>query len=436
MKRVHATLCALVLIAACTDNPVGIEAKTATFTKEPIGTQEVAADRIARALALAMKDATIRTAVRDAMRASPITEHKLRFQEFVQTPTGQGLLGLGAERIGISLQALQEIVAQLPPLDFYVPVQSQRRSWRGEATVRVGYFLDHDARNARAYDTNGIAVGLHDNLGVAGNATFVLAVAERTSRRIHSQLMVPNLVIEDADDGTLSGSVVDYLPDGTTRVTELADLYVEGPTTIRGSFALSRSGALATILAPTAPKYIIPCDEPGGLPCEPPPYSPPDTTFLQDVVILGVCDNYECAEGNEFEWHTYFSINTGSTWTDRRDVRIEGINSSADLRFHIPALFRKLRSNDERIQSDVVETDIWSDDHWVPSPQWSLLANNMMRFQGDGRCGFDGPFGRYNSDFWGPHPPYNYNCEYASHDGQAAQYYDWKQVNQSMIWNP
>lgn len=432
MKRVYATLTALALVAACAENPVGIEVKTAAFTKAPISAQEVTADMVAQAIALAMKDVSIRAAVRDAMRASPLTEHKLRFHDFVQTSTGQALLRVGAERTHMTMEALEEMVAQLPPLDFYVPAQGQRRSWRGEATVHVGYFLDHDARNARAYDTNGVAVGLYEKPGV-GNATFVLQLAERTSRRIHSQRMIPSSVIEDMDDGMLSGSVVDYLPDGTTRVTELADLYVEIPTSVERNL-LAPSGELATILAPARPKYIIPCDEPGGLPCGGGggPYSPPDTTFLQDVSIISVCDNYGCLETNEFEWHTYFSTNNGSTWTDRRDIRIEGVYSVDDFRSHIPALFRKLRSSNERIQSDVVETDIWSDDHFG-SPQWSLGANGMMRFQGASKCGVT----ITTTKDWGPTPPpYVIECTGGSYGGGPYQYLDWKEVNQSMVWNP
>lgn len=45
-------------------------------------------DGVARAFALGMADQAVREAVRDAMRASPWTEHKLSLREFVTTSSG------------------------------------------------------------------------------------------------------------------------------------------------------------------------------------------------------------------------------------------------------------------------------------------------------------------------------------------------------------
>jgi hypothetical protein len=435
MNRIHAYLFVLGVAIACADGPTAVRASKVAFTKAPVTAQEKSADLIARAFSSAMRDATIRATVRDAMRSSLITEHKLLLQDFVHTPSGRALLDAGARRLGVTTESLQELVAQLPALDFYVPSRIHRLSWHAEPTVRVGYFLSHDVTNARAYDTNGDASPLVENLNLAGNATFVLQPAERTSRRIHPQKTTLGSVIEDVDDGTLSGSVVDYLPDGTTRVTELADLYLESPTSIEASLTMSSSAGLATILTPApmmAPKYIIQCDEPGGEPCQTEPYYPSDTTFLEDVVILGVVDNYSATESNEFEWHTYFSTDNGSTWTDRHDFRLEGVRSYSNYHLHLPVLFRKLRSSNERIKSDVVETDIWADDHFG-SPQWNTLENNVMMFEGEGLCG---QTIYYQKSWGGTPPPYVIECGYQSITGRPPQYYDWKSVNQSFAWNP
>ena len=70
---------------------------------------------IARVLALGMKKHSLRLSVRDAMRASLVTEHKLGFQDFVRTPTGKDLLIEGSSRLGITMDSVDRIVAEVLP---------------------------------------------------------------------------------------------------------------------------------------------------------------------------------------------------------------------------------------------------------------------------------------------------------------------------------
>lgn len=78
-------------------------------------------DKLAKQLALAMDADSIRFLVRDAMRASLVSEHKLVLQEFVRTPTGQKVLAASASAGNRDPEQLAADIAHLPPLDFYVP---------------------------------------------------------------------------------------------------------------------------------------------------------------------------------------------------------------------------------------------------------------------------------------------------------------------------
>jgi hypothetical protein len=378
---------------------------------------ESGAELVARAIALGMKAPAVRLAVRDALRASPLTEHKLVLQDFVTTPTGRALLTEAATRMRIAVDSLDRIIGQLPALDFYVPSDAQRRTWRGEGTgVRVAFAQRERGPSFSAYDVDGNAGDAITALKQTSGATLVLQNAQRKSRRIHPQASVPGTVIQDPDDGELSGSFVQYLPDGSIKVTELADYFAGKPgpsapaheTNITGTYLL-RNPWSNTVLPPP------PCDVCGGGNIQ----GPRDTTFLQYLVVISVCDDWSCLFGhNEFEWHTYYSNNNGSTWTDRFDLRIEGVPSDAERTVHVPALFRKVRYSYERIQSDVVETDTWGDDHFTPSPQWTYTEAGKLKSEGASRCGYPKYYGGYY-DCYDPYLPF-----------------PWREVNQSMAWTP
>jgi hypothetical protein len=120
---------------------------------------------------------------------------------------------------------------------------------------------------------------------------------------------------------------------------------------------------------------------------------------------------------NEFEWHTYYSNNNGSTWTDRFDLRIEGVPSTDERVVNAPVLFRKPRYYYERITSDVVETDSWGNDHFGPSPQWTSTENGKLKSEGSSRCGYPRNEGGY------------FDCY------DPVLNFPWREVNQSMGWH-
>lgn len=79
-----------VLLAACSGDPIGVQSvPTASQVRVLQSVDEAGAGVIARALALGMKKQSLRLGVRDAMRASPVTEHKLVFKDFAQTPAAE-----------------------------------------------------------------------------------------------------------------------------------------------------------------------------------------------------------------------------------------------------------------------------------------------------------------------------------------------------------
>lgn len=433
MKRLHwvrggmgTGLIALSLyLPACAGDPTGIEPSLVMSVQTPQSVDEIRADVVARAFALAMANPSIRSSIRDVMRASLITEHKIHLAEFVRTSAGRTLASAAALRIGLTPDSMNRIIAGLPPIDFYVPSATDRRGWKGEASFNVGYAMRGDRSRYNVYDATGrisLHVGSVSSIAAAGvaripransvgwtvgHATFLLQPAERTSKRIDPQPLVPGLAIEDPNDGQISGSFVEYLPNGTIRETQLADYFAE----LKAKKTVNSEGLVPRLLVGDCTP-----DNPSGCGGGSDVSVTSDTTFLENVIIISVCDNGDCYQGNEFEWHTYFSTDNGSTWGNRYDLRVEGVGSTSEQTWHYPALFKKPRISSDRIQSDVVETDTFSpNDHFDPSPQWSY-QDNFLKSEGDSRCGYPRTYG-------------------GTYDCFGLQPFPWKEVNQNMTWH-
>lgn len=325
---------------------------------------------VARALALAMRDAAARIAVRDALRASPLTEHKLVLGTFVQTPPGRIVIAAAAREAGSTVAALDSLIRGLPEADFYMPGRAHRRSWQANGSMLVAAAFSNDLSTLTAYTPGGAEVRVPNGSAGAGPPLLLIQPAERKSRRIGAQAPTAGSVIEDQNDGQLSGTMVRYLQSGDSIVTDLADILTPS---INGGVRL---------LVECDPQSIE-CDDGGGG-----GGAPADTTFLQDVIIIAVCDYFDCNQGNEFEWHTYFSTDGGATFGNRTDVRLEGVPSTVEATWHLPIILKKPRTFNDVIQTDVVETDIGgSDDHFDPSPRWNTTENGLYKSHGDLRCG-------------------------------------------------
>jgi hypothetical protein len=111
-------------------------APTGATTAAPQGADANLAS-LSHAIALALGDAGIREQVRNDMRDSRYSLHKLILQDYVSTPGGQRLTAAAAKAAGVSQDALAQRIAGLPRLDFYVLLREHRMSWKGEAGVAV-----------------------------------------------------------------------------------------------------------------------------------------------------------------------------------------------------------------------------------------------------------------------------------------------------------
>jgi hypothetical protein len=105
--------------------------------------EQASAELVARALASALGDSSVRTEVNAALATSTIREHKLHFASFMQGRGGH-ILDAAARRAGVDRVRFQQAVNQMRDVEFYMPVAAHRQQWTGDANVLVGVSVNKE----------------------------------------------------------------------------------------------------------------------------------------------------------------------------------------------------------------------------------------------------------------------------------------------------
>ena len=365
---------AVAAVAACSERP--LPTASAAASRDAGDAASTAEQRLARGLAMALASPEVRAAVRDAMRASEMTEHKLILGEFISTRQGQVLVGAAATALGTTGDAVAEAVRRLPPLDFYVPSRNSRRTWIGDANVALAIGLGTDLSHVTAFTVSGepISYDLSQPTNAANShaVLFMLHRAEPKARRVNPQLRRSGLVIQDGDDGEVSGVLEIHRPGAPVQRVEFADL---------------AGGGLA-------PSFIMEpcegCDAGGG------GSAPFDTTFIRQLDIRSVCDNNDCSQGNEFEFKPSVYTTAGTRRLYYKAYHY-GLPSSGTER-NLVLMFDKLKAGDSHFTVDIIEADDgWGnqDDNFDPDPLVrgehntfydSSVPDSKIFMAGDWRC--------------------------------------------------
>lgn len=326
--------------AAVTDPPAGRAAAVTVSGSNPT------LERTARAFALAMADPQVRADLRDAMRASPLTEHKLVLQEYLSTVAGARLIQAAAIAVGIAPGEIHRLVAQLPEMDLYLPYRNHRLTWRASGDVVFTAVTDVDSPRFEGYRTDGSAVLYRTADGTPEEVLVMIHPAEVKGRRVGAQPATPGEVVQDSDDGEWSGRItwVDHRT-GKSRTIELADL-------VGAQGGMTASLSMTEECDPDT--AIVPCDEdhPGTSP------KPADTTRLDYFKIFF----NDGAGSSEIEYRAeYYNVNAQQVTT--ATLRIEGVEEDRGYFPRLPLIHDRIREgSNEWIYVKLFETDAFSDD--------------------------------------------------------------------------
>ncbi|NGP89649.1 hypothetical protein [Fodinibius halophilus] len=151
-------------------------------------------NKMAYVLAAALDNPEVRETVHSAMDASPHREHKLVFQEFIESSEGTKL----REELTSQLEGekkLDELLDKLPRMDFYLPYETHRETWEhANGNIMAICILDVDAKKAKAYHPDGSSQMLTSKEEVHASevaALFTLHPAEKKILRGDSEVKTP-----------------------------------------------------------------------------------------------------------------------------------------------------------------------------------------------------------------------------------------------------
>ncbi|HXE58777.1 MAG TPA: hypothetical protein VNK43_12310, partial [Gemmatimonadales bacterium] len=158
-RRTRFPLVALLAVAACDRDPPTVPAAPGTPRPTPIAsappatTEAARAERLAAAVARALRNPHFRADLKQRIDASPVRERKLHFQRFL-TDAGRRALGDIARESRLPAATLEADATAAGALELYLPVPEHRRRWSGDENVLVATAL-RDGDAPVAYDLDG-----------------------------------------------------------------------------------------------------------------------------------------------------------------------------------------------------------------------------------------------------------------------------------------
>jgi hypothetical protein len=127
-------LAAVVAAAACTDRT---SPEPASEQSEISRNSALAArERLARRVALALRDERFRAQLKQDLERSPVRENKLHFQRYLASSHGRAADAL-ARATGEEAGAISADARTAPTLELYFPVPAHRAAWTGDERILV-----------------------------------------------------------------------------------------------------------------------------------------------------------------------------------------------------------------------------------------------------------------------------------------------------------
>ena len=355
--------------------------------------------RLARGFAVSMNEPQLRAHVRDALRASLLTEHKLPLRDFFATAEGNEVRLAMANAMGLTVAALDQVLAAVPALDLYMPRVEDRMTWRATENVAV-FGVAPDVGSRTAYRTDGSAMRVESPGHERGTAFLALALPESKGPRVGPQAAVRGEVIQEANDGQISGRIVFSMTGRATRTVELASIAVS-----RREQRADGRGTIEVISVRSPARWRQACQRVREWPCTMSSARPiprrrwshptaavpaagprrrrrrPDATAsalvqLHDLIVQGACDggSQVCENpwnDNEMRFTSMIHDYTGGPEVERTVVYLDGVQPFSHTVLQGVMLTSRKLTGSGYLEMDVWEEDpdwMSSDDEFDPNP--------------------------------------------------------------------
>lgn len=156
VSSIAAFLLAALVLTGCRPGDMAAPdgAATPDAAEASLGAMDRRLRELTRAVALSLADEAVRRSVHEAMHSSPYQEKKLEFRTLFESPA-MGLLDGAARATGSTPAELHDLLDQLMPLEFYMPIDEHRATWDAGSELLVASTLDVDGPIIHAFDLEG-----------------------------------------------------------------------------------------------------------------------------------------------------------------------------------------------------------------------------------------------------------------------------------------
>lgn len=351
------------------------------------------AGRLGAALAQGLSRPAVRAGLRNALRASPYTDHRLGLKEFLRTRPGRELLDAAAIESGISRSVLEEWLEAYPALDIYIPFREHRMTWRGGQEIQLAVIDQENegATSLRVFSTDGVAGTLTREGGIPAYALVVIAPSEYKIRRYRPQRASAGSVIQDPDDGEAGAEFVAFGPDGTP-------LYSPVPLAIDPDECVS---PYATRDVSVQCSVLPPIDEEVS-----PAPATADTTFLRSFIIHEGFEPFWDGSMEirmEIKHHRYTDPGAVRSTLATGVLRFSGIRADRTYTVERIAMFSRL------VESGRDGISYWLDEEDVFFNDW-VGADECRQIDGCQANGVPLKVYHKSDDCGGSIPDYNVGC--------------------------
>lgn len=295
---------------------------------------------LGRTIAIALSDTEPRLILRDAMRESPLVDHKLPLENWMLTPAGARFAEMVAAGAGMSPDSLRRLVGGLAPVDLYFPRREDRETWGPAAAPVVIVEPGLSATSIRGFDTQG-NLTIHPRSPVPlAQPALLLQASEGRDRRVRVTVH-DQPTIQAPGASMLGGSITLAMAGQPIRRVELAD-----------------SVASTAFMQQCPPELEFDCEGGGGGGGG--VVGGGGLTYLNALHLFNVNDNGISGESNEFEFRATAYI--GLQVIGQATLRLTGVSPNFDQSNMQRFLIGNAPDGHAYLEVDVVETDGWPND--------------------------------------------------------------------------
>ena len=135
-RAFHPVVLAVVLAAAACTDRTSPDVPAEQQPQASRDTPAAARERLARGVALALRDPAFRTRLKADLDASPVREGKLHFQRYLSAGHARAAVAI-SRASGDAGSAIAVDAGRAPALELYLPVPEHRAAWPGDDRVLV-----------------------------------------------------------------------------------------------------------------------------------------------------------------------------------------------------------------------------------------------------------------------------------------------------------